>query len=368
MLTRGTAAFVVMAASAVAVAILGRPPHDAAAGTSAPTASGLDYSTFLGGAGSEAGFGLAVDHAGNVFVSGSTTSADFPTTPGALDRSYNGDFDAFVARLDAAGSALVYATYLGGTDSDESRSLAIDGAGNAYVGGRTLSVDFPTTPGAFDRTQNGSAYEDAFVTKLSPSGDSLEYSTYLGGRYNEVAFGVALGQAGTAYATGLSSSPDFPTTPGAFDRNCAGDAFVTKLNAAGSDLAYSTCIGGGTGDYGLAVAVEQGGAASLTGMTRGAAFPTTPDAYDPSFNGGVFDAFVTTLNTSGTALVYSTFLGGSDEDWGGGIAVDAAGSTYVTGRTASGPKALPHAVFPTTPGAFDTTLDGHADAFVTKLP
>jgi hypothetical protein len=199
------------------------------------------------------------------------------------------------------------------------------------------------------------------VTKLNASGSALAYSTFLGGRRFDVGSGIAV-REGRAYVTGTTESANYPTTPGAFDRTFNGgiDAFVTKLNASGSALAYSTFLGGTGTDEGHGIAVDGEGRAYVTGTTESANYPTTPGAFDRTFN-GFRDAFVTKLNASGSALAYSTFLGGTDLDEGAGIAVDRRGRAYVTGRTGS-------ADYPTTPGAFDTTLNLNGDAFVTKLP
>ena len=324
---------------------------------------GLAYSTYLGvGGGGGQGAAIAVDSAGSAYVVGSIASGSFPTTPGAFDRSSSGRDDAFVTKLNAAGSALAYSTYLGGRDDDDGSGIAIDVAGRAYVTGRTASRNFPTSAGAFDRSYNGRG--DAFVTKLNARGSALAYSTYLGGRGNDWGDGIAVDGSGQAYVTGGTYSTDIPTTPGAFDRSSSGgngDAFVTKLNAAGSTLAYSTYLGGSDEDGGGGIAVDKAGSAYVTGDT-GEDFPTSAGAFDTSSN-GYYDAFVTKLDAAGSALAYSTYLGGSDGDWGHGIAVDEAGRAYVTGNTAS-------RNFPTTARAFDGSYNGggdYGDAFVTKL-
>ncbi len=348
---------------------------------------GLVYSTYLGGALRERAFAIAVDRDGNAYVTGRTESVDFPTTPGAFDTTQNGSFDVFVAKLNPAGSALVYSTYLGGSQNDQGFGIAVDSSGNAYVTGVTESADFPTTPGAFDVTYNGNdprcvpdpgspCVADAFVTKLNASGSRLVYSTYLGGARHDEGTAIAVDSAGNAYVTGWTGSGididplNFPTTAGAFDTtyNGSGDAFVTKLNPAGSALVYSTFLGGGPfgdgihgHDRGRAIAVDSAGNAYVTGQTRSASFPTTPGAFDTTQNSvGVEDAFVTKLNATGSALIYSTYLGGSLYDEGFGIAVDSSGNAYVTGVTRS-------TDFPTMAGAFRTTHSGSDDAFVTKL-
>jgi hypothetical protein len=328
-----------------------------------PTGSTLLYSTFLGGTGEDGGSDITIDAAGDAYVTGRTASADFPTTVGAFDTSYNGGgFDAFVTKLNAAGSALLFSTYLGGSDEDLGESIVADTPGSASVTGFSESTDFPTTAGAFDTTHNGGL--DAFVTKLDPIGSGLLYSTYLGGTDGDDGSGIAIDAAGSAYVTGGTRSTDFPTTAGAFDTTHNGgfeDAFVTKLNPLGTGLLYSTYVGGGGEDGGNDIALDTTGSAYVTGSTSSADFPTSVGAFDTSYAGG-FDAFVTKLNPAGSALVYSTYLGGTGtgQESGLGIAIDVAGSAYVTGRTAS-------TDFPTTVGAFDTTHNGAQDAFVTKL-
>jgi len=322
----------------------------------------LSYSTFLGGG---SGFAIAVDATGAAYVVGGTGSADFPTTPGAFDTSFNGGDDVFITKLNAAGSALVYSTFLGGSSDDLPSAIAVDATGAVYVTGFTSSPsDFPTTPGAFDTSFNGGSTiirpADVFVTKLDPAGSTLVYSTFLGGSGNEFSIGIAVDAMGAAYVTGTTDSTDFPTTPGAFDTSFKG-GFVTKLNAAGSALVYSTFLGGsGCCDATSGIAVDATGAAYVTGTTFSVDFPTTPGALNTSFNAGFTDAFVTKLDANGSALVYSTYLGGSSSEGGSGIFVDATGAAYVTGNTSS-------ADFPTTAGAFDRSPNGGPDVFVTKL-
>ncbi|MYL22077.1 hypothetical protein GLW04_19635, partial [Halobacillus litoralis] len=198
----------------------------------------------------------------------------------------------FVTKLNADGSTLVYSTYLGGTGFDRGSGIAVDEMGNAYVTGVTRSVGFPTTPGAFDTTYNGS--NDGFVTKLNADGSILVYSTYLGGTGSDQGSGIAVDEMGNAYVTGLTSSVDFPTTPGAFDTTYNGneDAFMTKLNVDGSTLVYSTYLGGTSSEQGFGIAVDEMGNAYVTGLTSSVDFPTTPDAFDTTYNGSA-DAFVT---------------------------------------------------------------------------
>jgi len=326
------------------------------------TGSALIYSTYLGGSSFGWGSGIAVDASGNAYVAGSTESGDFPTTLGAFQTTSAGGWDAFVSKLNTAGSSLLYSTYLAGSGEDGASSIAVDVSGSAYVTGETSSANFPTTPGAFQTTLGGTAA--AFVTKLNATGSALVYSTYLGGSNADSGNGIALDASGNTYVTGGTGSSNFPTTPDAFQTAYAGngDAFVSKLNAAGSALVYSTYLGGSAdSDSGIAIAVDASGNAYVTGQTVSINFPTTPGAIQTTYGGGFLDGFITKLNSTGSALLYSTYLGGNDMDQGNGIAVDASGNAYVAGPTAS-------ADFPITPGAFQTTYSGvNWDGFVSKL-
>jgi len=322
----------------------------------------LSYSTYLGGTGEDLGNGIAVDTAGDAYVTGYTDSIDFPTTTGAFQTSSSDGVDAFVTKLNPTGTALVYSTYLGGSNYDRGFGIAVDTAGDAYVTGYTESTDFPTTSGAY---QTSSSAPNAFVTKLNPTGTALIYSTYLGGTGQDSGQGIAVDTAGDAYVTGYTESTDFPTTSGAFQTSNmstrGGDnAFVTKLDPTGTALIYSTYLGGTNEDAGNGIAVDRVGNAYVTGYTESTDFPTTDGAFQTTYGSRFGAAFVTELNPTGTALVYSTYLGGTNEDAGNGIAVDTAGNAYVTGYTES-------TDFPTTTGAFRTTYGGGGDAFVTKL-
>ncbi|MBB3128651.1 putative repeat protein (TIGR01451 family) [Paenibacillus rhizosphaerae] len=321
--------------------------------------SGLVYSTFIGGSGLEIGFGIAVDSAGNAYVTGQTQSTNFPVTNGALQTLLGGGSDAFVTKLNADGSALVYSTYLGGSSGDVGNAIIVDGTGNAYVTGSTASTNFPTTSGAF-QTTGGGALADVFVTKLNADGTALDYSTYLVGSSLDEGFGIAVDGSGNAFVTGRTLSANFPTTPGAFQIASAGsaDAFAFKLNAGGTALMYSTYLGGSGSDTGKAIAIDGSGNAYIVGLTFSADFPVTPGAFQPSF-GGVSDVFVTKLSSDGTSLVYSTYLGGSGSEDGTGIEV-LAGSAYVTGNTGSSD-------FPVTPDSIQPTLSGGSDVYLTQF-
>jgi Beta-propeller repeat len=331
-----------------------------------PSGTALVYSTFIGGGNFDFGRGIAIDGAGNAYVTGQTKSSNFPTTGGAFDRTFNVDtcprcgidqYDAFVLKLNATGSALVYSTFLGGFDIDDGLAVAVDATGNAYVTGETHSLNFPTTAGAFDRTRTGS---DAFVTKLNAAGSSLVYSTYLGGSAVQFGSRIAVGPGGTAYVTGSTSSTDFPTTTGAFDVTANGgfDAFVTRLNASGSALIYSTYVGGEGFDSGTGLVVDDAGNAYVSGGAGSVDFPTTAGAFDTTSDGS--DAFIAKLNATGSALLYSTVLGGTSSDGANAVAVDASGNAWVAGITGS-------TDFPVTGDAFDPSFNGVADAFVAAV-
>ena len=312
----------------------------------------LVYSTYLGGSNTDYGYGIAVDASGAAYVTGGTYSTDFPT-----ENPYQTDHvmlqDVFVTKLSSAGNNLVYSTYLGGDYSDYGYGIAVDASGAAYVTGRTYSTHFPTTPDAYDTRPNGNY--DVFVTKLSSLGSSLVYSTYLGGNENDVGWGIAVDASGAAYVTGETYSTDFPTeTPFQTDQG-GWDVFVTKLNSSGSSLIYSTYLGGNSADYGNGIAVDASGAAYVTGSTHSSNFPTG-NPYQTHQGGR--DVFVTKLSSSGSSLVYSTYLGGNDSDFGWRIAVDESGAAYVTGYTLS-------SNFPTV-NPYQTDQGG-IDVFVTKL-
>ncbi len=328
--------------------------------------SNLAFSTFLGGDNFDNGTAIAADSNGNVYVTGVTgsvlNSAEFPTTAGAFDTTFNGGSlgDAFVSKFSADGSTLLYSTYLGGSNDDNGRGIAVDSLGRAYVTGVTASVDFPVTAGAYDETL-GSL--DAYVVRLSADGSALEYGTFLGGIGIDEGRAIAVDSNFSAYVTGKSRSNDFPVTTGVVQGSRAGgdDAYVTKFNADGTGLVYSTFLGGDQDDIGKGIAVNSAGEAFVTGETKAGTpdFPVTSGAFDETHNGGI-DAFVSRLNSGATALTYSTFLGGTLTDRGNGIVVDNTGNAYVTGTTGSSD-------YPTTAGAYDETANGLDDIFVTKL-
>ncbi|MDI6703393.1 MAG: SBBP repeat-containing protein [bacterium] len=318
----------------------------------------LAYSTYLGGEGSEEGRAIAIDSTGAAYITGYTWSSDFPTkNPYQANKNKGGWWwwwDAFVTKLSPEGDSLSYSTYLGGRGWDCGNAIAVDSTGAAYITGYTDSSDFPTQ----NPYQTYQGKWDAFVTKLSPEGDTLSYSTYLGGGDSDCGNAIAVDSTGAAYITGYTDSTDFPTqNPYQANRQGERDAFVTKLSPEGDSLFYSTYLGGGDWDYGYAIAVDSTGAAYITGYTKSSDFPTQ-NPYQANHQGGC-DAFVTKLSPEGDSLSYSTYLGGGGSDDGRAIAVDSTGAAYITGCTYSSD-------FPTQ-NPYQTYQGWWGDAFVVKI-
>ena len=351
--------------------------------------SALIFSTFFDGPIDA----IAVNHAGQTIMAGVAGSSSFPTTAGAYDRAFGGGTcgtppstypcpDAFVARLSADGRTLAYSTFLGGSGSDSASAVAVDSTDRISVAGSTSSGDFPTTPGAHDRTYHGGAIcgtpparsylcPDVFVARLSADGNMLVYGTFLGGSQSDSPTDIAADTAGQVTVTGNTASDDFPTSAGAFDPSFNGsgsigwaswdDAFVARFSASGR-LVYSTYLGGTRGDESNAVAVDSADRATVTGLTNSSDFPTTPGAFDISHSGSSYDldAFVARLSADGQALSYGTFLGGRQSDRGYALALDSQGRAIAAGMTASDE-------FPTTPGAFNPWYPYGIAGFVSKL-
>jgi len=340
----------------------------------------LEYSTYLGGRGGDRGSAIAVDGTGNAYVAGLSASADFPISDGAYQSARTGDpadifdSDAFVTKIGTSGK-LVYSTFLGGGGaSDFANAIAVDASGRAYVAGETQSQAFPTTAGAL-QPKAPPSYGTAFFTVLKADGSGLVYSSYLGGPDGggDVATGVAVDGSGRAYVTGGTSSADFPTKAGAGSvdpiqshSNGSSDAFVAKLNpdATGdSSLVYSTYLGGADYDGGGGIAVDSGGDAYVTGSTYSVDFPTQNPLPGQAASVGSGDAFVSKLNANGSALEYSTYLGGTNDDSANGIALDGPGHAYITGSTTS-PDFPTKDAFQPQPGSPEPYLH---DAFVAEL-
>ena len=322
-------------------------------------ASNLVYSTYLGGSSGDVVNAIAVDAYGCAYVTGLTYSANFPLQNAYQSTNAGGTNGvAFVTKLNAAGTAQQYSTYLGGSGGDEAYAIAVDTAGCAYVAGQTASTDFPVK-GAYQSSLAG--FDNLFVTKLNASGNALDYSTYVGGSNDDSANAIVVDSYGCAYVAGWSESDDFPVTQGAYQSSLAGqaNAVIVKMNATGSDRTYCTYLGGNYIDWVSSETLDSSNNLYLAGITQSSNFPASKGAVQGTL-AGEQNAFVTKLNTTGTALIYSTYLGGGSNDWAWGIAVDSSGCAYVAGETSSSD-------FPTTLGAYQTAMDGTENGFVTKL-
>jgi len=322
-----------------------------------PAGTALLYATYIGGSGDDRAAAIAVNASGQAYVTGSTASPNFPLLL-PLRSTLGGAKTAFVLKLNATGNQLLYSTYLGGTNYDLGTAIAVDTAGNAYVAGDTLSTNFPVL-GGFQAASGGGT--DVFVSKLTSAG-ALSYSTYLGGSANDHAGGIAVDTAGAAYIAGGTSSTNFPVA-GAIQATNHGaqDAFIAKLSASGAALSYSTYLGGSgaiASEQANGIVVDASGNAYVAGVTNSLDFPVTAGVLQTQFK-GVSDAFAAKLNPTGSALLYSTYLGGSDLDWGSAIGIDGSGNAYVAGYTSSGDFPQSN---PTQPG-----FGGLYDTFVSKL-
>jgi len=334
-----------------------------------PTGSALVYSTYLGGAtGGASGNAIAIDTSGNAYVAGLTAASDFPTV-NALQTTNKtsppSTGTGFVAKYNAAGSALIYSTYLGGSVEDLVNGIAADSGGNAYVAGQTESADFPTANAFQAACHDCPAIFNAFVSKINPAGSALVYSTFLAGSDTTIAEAIALDASGDAYVTGTTTSTDFPTVnPLQATNRGSSNVFITKFNPAGSALVYSTYLGGSgnSDDFGRGIAVDATGMAYVVGNTNTIDFPTVNPVQATNLGGvGIDTGFVANLNATGSALVYSTYLGGNSGDRAMAVAVDTSDNAYVTGWTMS-------ADFPTTANVFQPALSGTENAFVAKFP
>lgn len=320
----------------------------------------LVYSTYLGGSGTDAGLAIMIDPSGAAYVTGSTTSADFPTV-GPYQAALAGTQDAFVSKLSPNGGALTFSTYLGGAaGSTTGRGIGVNIFGQTFIAGETSSASFPTTGGAFSTTYGGGT-SDGFISLLSSGGGSLLASTYLGGSGADIIYGLALDSSDFVYVAGSTDSADFPTTTGAYQTALAGtqNAFVTKMQEDLSAPVFSTYLGGTAIDAAMAVAVDANFRACVTGSTTSSDFPVTAGAFQTAY-GGAGDAFATKFSLDGGSLVFSTYLGGSGADIGNAVTFDGAGHVWIAGSTAS-------ADFPTTPTVIASSLTGAQDWFISML-
>jgi hypothetical protein len=323
---------------------------------------GLVWSTYLAGGSDQGIEAVGMDALGRVYVAGTTDSFDFPVTPGVFGGSWVGVVDAFVTCLEASGSQIAWSTFLGGSDMEQVRALAVSASGEVTVAGETRSSDFPVTAGAFDTTHNG--FLDGFVARLAPQGSALSWSTYLGGGLNDRINALALAPSGEVTVAGTTNGSGFPTVPGSFDTSFnggqfAGDAFASRLDAAGATLVWSTFLGGSLDDGATAIALEPSGVVTLAGVTTSANFPVTPGVLQ-TFRSGPVDAFVARLDAAGAQLTWSTYLGGTKQETPSAVAIEPGGEVAVVGSTDSSD-------FPVTPGALDGTFDGPSDGFLARL-
>lgn len=318
----------------------------------------LSWSGYIGGTSAETGTSVAVDSQGNAYITGQTQSlSGFPTTNG-FQTSHGGSpavyTDAFVTKINAAGNAIVYSTYLGGNDLDLAQFIKVNTAGEAYVTGHTNSTNFPTN-NAYRATLSGAL--DGFIVKISAAGNALLYGTYLGGSGIDYVHGIAVDSVGTMYVAGYTTSTDLPNSVAGQVLSGPTDGYVMKIPAAGNQVVFSAYIGGSNDEYILGMAIDPASNIYVTGRTNSANVP-----HSGTFQSGLAgkdDAFVCKLNSSGARL-YWTYLGGAENDIGRSIVADATGAAYVTGDTSS-------SNFPVTAGALQTTFGGVADAFVAKL-
>jgi beta-propeller repeat-containing protein/putative Ig domain-containing protein len=339
-----------------------------------PSGDSLLFSTYFGGSGGESARGLAIDSTGNTYLAGVTSSLDLPATSGAAQTKCGGAClqNAFVAKFSPAGDKVIYATYLGGSATDDSADLAVDSSGNAYITGRTTSSDFPLAAPyqksctAGTTSAAGACLSTAFVTKLKADGSAFIYSTYLGGSLGSQASAIAVDSQGSAYVTGSTQSADFPVLK-AFQKscgidgssgNCSVDSFVTKFSPTGKALVYSTYLGGSGRDEPSGIAVDASGNAHVVGSTESADFPTMKPIQ--AHLKGTSDAFAVRLNATGDALSFSTYHGGTATESGNAIALDAKSNIYLTGETTS-------ADFPTQHPFQSSCAGACTSAFITKM-
>jgi hypothetical protein len=320
-------------------------------------------STFLGGYNDDVAYGISRDVSGNICLTGSTYSTDFPTTSGAYDKVQNGHKDAFISKLDGSLSTLVASTYLGGWLSEGGSGITTDASGNIYVAGDTFSLDFPTTSGAYDTTYN-QGY-DVFLSKLDGSLVTLLASTYLGGKKDEFGGPIVMDASGNLYAGGSTSSPNFPTVRGAYDRKLGGsmDGFAARLNGSLSRLLASTYLGSGGWDSAGSIVLDAPGNVYIAGHTDSSDFPARPGARAGTVhNSEESEDYILVMRLNGTLskILSSARMKVADLDSSSSLAIDAFGNAYITGRAGS-------SEFPTTAGAYDVSYNGLVDAYVTKF-
>ena len=324
-----------------------------------PTGTSLIFSTYIGGSYDDRANGVALDNQGSVYLTGGAVSVDFPVSSGAYQTQNRGGIDCFIVKFDSQGNG-IFSTFIGGGSDDQANGIAVDNQGNSYITGQTLSDSYPQVNASFQHSRHGG--NDAFVTELSADGSHLVYSTFAGGGSDDIGSGIAVDPAGDAYVVGTTSSSDFPTTSGAYQRgfNGSGDMFVLAYSANGQNLMFSTFLGSHGVDDGNSIALDSSNNIYVAGDTNSDQYPVTSDAVQRNRKGG-FDAVFSVLDPTGSRLLYSSFFGGSGDDTASAIAVDPFGSVYLTGITISFD-------YPLTPNAAQTTPGGGTqDAFFAKV-
>jgi hypothetical protein len=325
------------------------------------TLTHLIYCTYIGGTGDDYVMSMKVDNDGNVILGGYTYSTDFPVTAGAIQTTKGIYEDGFVLKLNPTGTGLVYSTFLGGNNQDYINEIAIDSVGNVFIEGDTFSSDLPVSSTAKQKIK--AADRDSFVAKINSTGTGIEYLTYIGGNSYEYTNGIAIDSAGNAYIAGVTYSTDFPTTAGAKQTVLSGsgstDCFATKVNPDGSDFLYSTYIGGTGYDNAEDISIDNAGNAYVVGRTNSTNYPVTTGAFQTTSKGS-YDLVLTKINPTGSNWVYSTYLGGTSDQYVNAIAVDNEGKATVVGYSYGKD-------FPTTAGAYQETATSNYPTFMTRF-
>jgi len=324
------------------------------------TGSSLIWGTYYGGTNNDYGNGIAIDASNNVYITGITYSNLSIATGGAYQTNNGGSQDAFLAKFNSTGSSLLWGTYYGGTNNDFGQGIVVDASNNVYITGYTSSGSSIATGGAYQTTFGGGG-QDAFLAKFNSTGSSLLWATYYGKTNTDQGNGIVLDSGNNVYITGSSDSFQSIATAGAYQTNFGGgnDAFAAKFNSTGSSLLWATYYGGTGNEYGYGIAIDVGNNIYITGSTTSTSSIATGGAYQTNFSGGN-DAFVAKFNSTGSSLIWGTYYGGTNNDYGHGITIDASNNVYITGYTSSTSSIA-------TGGAYQTTLSGFSDALVAKF-